>query len=85
MQSEVGQAVGKVAAAFELSQTDQDTIVRLKAEIESAWRQTDAAQTREQTAQQQLHETHARLEVLQREVKKAAKRDEADEWVQSSI
>lgn len=79
MQTEVSQAVGKVAAAFELSQSDQDTIERLKAEIESAWRQTDAAQMREQTAQQQLHETHVRLEQLQREIKKAAKRDDTDE------
>lgn len=33
MQDEVEDAVGKVAAAFQLSQTDQDTIVRLKEEI----------------------------------------------------
>lgn len=33
MQDEVTNAVGKVAAAFQLSQTDQDTIIRLKDEI----------------------------------------------------
>lgn len=33
MQDEVANAVGKVAAAFQLSQTDQDTIIRLKDEI----------------------------------------------------
>lgn len=33
MHDEVANAVGKVAAAFQLSQTDQDTILRLKEEI----------------------------------------------------
>lgn len=33
MQQEVDNAVGKVAGAFEISQTDQDTIERLKEEI----------------------------------------------------
>lgn len=33
MQDEVANAVGKVAAAFQISQTDQDTIERLKIEI----------------------------------------------------
>lgn len=33
MREEVENAVGKVSAAFEISQTDQDTIERLKLEI----------------------------------------------------
>lgn len=33
MENEVENAVGKVAGAFEISQTDQDTIERLKTEI----------------------------------------------------
>ena len=33
MKDEVAEAVGRVAAAFEISQTDQDTIERLKAEL----------------------------------------------------
>lgn len=79
MQDEVANAVGKVAAAFEISQSDQDTIARLKEEIENAWKQTDAAQTREQSAQEQLQELRVRLDKLQVEIKKAAKRDSADE------
>lgn len=79
MQDEVANAVGKVAAAFEISQSDQDTIERLKGEIENAWKQTDAAQTREQSAQEQVQELQVRLDRLQIDIKKAAKRDTADE------
>lgn len=79
MQDEVANAVGKVAAAFEISQSDQDTIARLKEEIENAWKQTDAAQSREQSAQEQLQDVRVRMDKLQVEIKKATKRDSVDE------
>lgn len=79
LQDEIKDAVGKVAAAFEISQNDQDTIERLKLEIENSWRQTDAAHVREQSAQELVLEMRIKLEQMQVEIKKTAKKDTVDE------
>lgn len=46
---------------------------------ESAWRQTDAALSREQAAQVQLSEIREKFDKAQSELKKAARSDAADE------
>lgn len=46
---------------------------------ESAWKQTDAALSREQAAQVQLSDIREKFDKAQLELKKAAKSDAADE------
>ncbi|XP_058456999.1 cilia- and flagella-associated protein 58-like [Malaya genurostris] len=64
MQGEVAAAAGRVAQAVSISQRDQDMIQTLKMEIQDAWKRADAAQTREQTAQEAMNQMREKLEKL---------------------
>ena len=46
---------------------------------ENSWKQTDAAQNREQSAQEQLYEMREKMEKLQSELKKSDKKDGNEE------
>lgn len=79
MQQEVEKAAGKVSQAMKISQTDQDTIARLKKEIEDAWKVADAAQIREQEAQESMYAMRVKVDKIQLEAEKSASRDEGVE------
>lgn len=76
MQQEVEKAAGRVAQAVKMSQTDQDTIIRMKTEIEDAWRLADAAQVREQEAQESMFAMREKVEKIQKEAEKSSGRED---------
>ena len=86
MKDEVAAAVGRVANALKISQTDSDTIEKLKLEIKDAWKQTDAAQTREQVAQEAVYTLRQKLGKLEKDAEKFSdKKDTNEEYVQNNF
>lgn len=76
MQDEVAAAAGRVAQAMQISQRDQDTIQTLKSEIQDAWKRADAAQTREQNAQEAMNLMRSKFEKLHADGDRYGDRDE---------
>lgn len=76
MQAEIEKSAQKVAQAMKVSQADQDTIESMKKEIDDAWKLADAAQIREQEAQESMYAMREKLEKLQKEAEKTADRGE---------
>lgn len=71
LQVDVEKAVGRISEALRLSQTDQETIVRVKQELETSWRLADAAQARERNAQDELLVYENKYDELKKEFEKA--------------
>uniref|UniRef100_A0A336LZT7 CSON006434 protein n=1 Tax=Culicoides sonorensis TaxID=179676 RepID=A0A336LZT7_CULSO len=84
MQLDIEKSAQKVAQAMKVSQADQDTIQNMKAEIDDAWKLADAAQIREQEAQESMYAMREKLEKLQKEAEKTADRGD-DEMGGSSM
>ncbi|CAG9806741.1 unnamed protein product [Chironomus riparius] len=72
-------ATGKIQAALKISQKDNDTIAKLKCEVTSAWKETDASILRENHMNESLNVTRERYLTLKEKLQKSSKLEMNDE------
>ncbi|CAD6992535.1 unnamed protein product [Ceratitis capitata] len=68
LNDEIQQLKERLNQVNKMSKMDQATIAELRTVIESAWMQKDAAQTREQTAQDEMLKMREKMDTLEQMV-----------------